>query len=175
MASKSLRNKVTVQRVEATLEKLTRDHLINNSNAIVRMDETVHAFGRYTIQKTDNGYDVYRGATLAAVVKTSRVAISWCIADKYGKNTLARDLLNLDLEIDRKEAEITHYRHTLSRSNDSVKRMIVSDRLIQSTDRMKQAKELLDKCLNSAKYWQLKGFNDETARFGIKNTVTTKC
>lgn len=175
MASKSLRSKVTVQRVEATLERLAKDHLINNPNAIIRMDEVVHAFGRYTIRKTDNGYDVYRGATLAVIVKTSKVAISWCIADKYGKNTLARDLLNLDLEIDRKENEIVHYRHTLSSSKDDMKRMVVSDRLTQSLTRIKLAKQLLDKCLNSAKYWQLKGFNDETVRFGIKNPITTKC
>jgi hypothetical protein len=100
---------------------------------------------------------------------SSKVAISWCVADKYGKDSLALELITLDLEIERRTNEITHYRNTLERSTDSVQRFVAADRLAESLARLKYAQEQLDKCVNLAKYWQLKGFKDETARIGIKN------
>jgi hypothetical protein len=156
------------------LERLTRDHLLNNPNAIIRLDDTVRAFGKYTITKNNQSFQVYRSATLAAEPSSSKVAISWCVADKYGKDSLARDLISFDQEVERRSDEIMYYRNTLAHSEDSVQRFIAADRLNESQVRLKHAQEQLDKCVNLAKYWQQKGFNDETARIGIKNQNTTK-
>ena len=156
------------------LERLARDHLINNPNAIVRLDDKVRAFGKYTITKNQRSYQVYRSATLAAEPSSSKVALSWCVADKYGKDSLAQQLLQLDQEVERRINEIDHYRHTLAVCQDFVTKMVVSDRLYQSQARLKYAQEHLEECVNLAKYWQQKGFRDETARIGIKNQNTTK-
>lgn len=169
-----LRLKIKEQQAQALLENLAREHLVNNANAIMRLDDDIRAFGRYTIRKSPHGYQVFRGATLAAEPSSNRVAISWCIADKYGKHSLAQDLIFLDLEVERRTNEIACYRNTLSRSQDTMKKHVVADRLVQSQVRLKHAQERLDKCLNLAKYWQQKGFKDETARIGIKNPNTTK-
>jgi hypothetical protein len=156
------------------LERLTRDHLLNNTNAIMRMDGVIRAFGKYTITKNNQSFHVYRSATLAAEPSSNKVAISWCVADKYGKDKLAQQLLTLDQEVERRQNEISHYRYTLENSQDSVKKSVASDRLYESQVRLKYAQEHLEECLNLAKYWQQKGFDDETARIGIKNQNTTK-
>jgi hypothetical protein len=91
------------------------------------------------------------------------------VADKYGKDSLARDLISFDQEVERRSDEIMYYRKTLADSQDSVQRFVAADRLSESLIRLKYAQEQLAKCVNLAKYWQLKGFKDETARIGIKN------
>jgi hypothetical protein len=151
------------------LERITRDHLINNTNAILRLDGVIRAFGRYTIIRNSKSYQVYRSATLAVEPSSSKVAISWCIADKYGKDSLAYDLIAHEQEVERRSDEIVYYRNTLAHSQDSTLKFVVADRLVESQARLKYAQEQLDKCVNLAKYWQLKGFKDETARIGIKN------
>ena len=174
LATHTLRPKISERQAQLMLERLTRDHLLNNPNAIIRLDDTIRAFGRYTITRTPGCFQVYRSATLAAEPCSSKVAISWCVADKYGKDTLAQELITYDLEVERRSDEIMYYRNTLAHSQDSTLRFVVADRLAQSLARLKYAQEQLDKCVNLAKYWQLKGFKDETARIGIKNQNTTK-
>lgn len=170
----TLRPKISERQAQLMLERLTRDHLLNNPNAIMRLDDQIRAFGKYTITKNQRSYQVYRSATLAAEPSSNRVAISWCVADKYGKDRLAQQLLMLDHEVERRQTEIAHYRHTLATSDDLMRKSVVSDRLFESQARLKYAQEHLEECLNLAKYWQQKGFNDETARIGIKNQNTTK-
>lgn len=165
----TLRPKVSERQAQLMLERLTKDHLINNPNAIIRTGDEIRAFGKYTITKNQTSYQVYRSATLAAEPSSGKVAISWCVADKYGKDALAQQLVSLDLEIERRLNDIEHYKHILAVSQDTAKKYVISDRLFESHARLKYAKEHLEECVNLAKYWQLKGFRDETARTGIKN------
>jgi hypothetical protein len=176
MANNTLRNKIKHQEqlAEAMLEKIAKEHLIGNPNAIMRVDETVVAFGRYAITKGPNGYQVNRGVTPAVNTLTSRVALSWCIADKYGKNQLCHDLIALDHEIARIQQDINIYKYHLNKTTTFERHLIVNDRLTESLARLKYKKDQLDKCLNSAKYWQEKGFNDETARLRLKTTSPSK-
>ena len=174
LAAHTLRPKISERQAQLMLERLTRDHLLNNPNAIVRMDSTIRAFGRYTITRNSRSFQVYRSATLAVEPSSSKIAISWCVADKYGKDSLAKELISLDQEIERRSDEIMYYRNTLANSTDSTLKFVTADRLAESLARLKYAQEQLDKCVNLAKYWQLKGFKDETARIGIKNQNTTK-
>lgn len=175
MASRQLRSsKVTPQQAESLLEKLAYEHLINAPNVIMQLDDVIHAFGKYTIHKTKQGYQIYRGATLAAETTTSRVAISWCVADKYNRYELALNLLSLESQVDRRQDEIRYFKYIIDNTKDLIKKDIASDRLAHSQIEVKTALEQLNKCLNQAKYCQQKGFKDETARFGIKSTNTTK-
>ena len=48
------------------------------------------------------------------------------------------------------------------------RKSVIADRLFESVLKAKHIQKQLDKCVNQAKYWQQKGFNNETARLGIK-------
>lgn len=170
----ALRSKISERQATAMLERIAKDHLINNVNAILKVDDEIRAFGKYSIRQADNHYEIYRGATLVSEPKSRQVALSWCIADKYNKTQLAQELLFFDQELERRHNEIEYYEHTLKVTADSVKKYVVSDRLRQARAQQKHLTERLEECVNSAKYWQQKGFKDETARIGIKNQSTTK-
>lgn len=169
LASHDLRGKITEDQANRMLERMAREQFLDNPNAIFRMGEDVHAFGRYLIHRSRDGYQIFRGATLAAETGSSRVAISWCIADKLNKHELTQEIIWADQAVEWRTKEIENYRHTLDISQDQAKKYIVADRLADAQIKLKSAQERLDKCLNLAKYWQHKGFNNETARTGIKN------
>ena len=166
MASRPLFTKVN-SKAEQVLEQIAREHLMGN-NAIVFMDDEITAFGRYKIKCNKSSYRVYRYSQLAAEPRSSRVAISWCIADKYNQTRLARELLTLENELERREIEISHYKSFLKRTKDQQKKLVIMDRLQESIMRSRQVKDQLNKCINSAKYWQQKGFENETVRTGLK-------
>lgn len=174
LANHPLRSKITPQQAQDLLEKLAQEFMVNNPNIIMRVGEEIRAFGKYTIRKDNHTYQIFRGATLAAQPSSSKVAISWCVADKYCKVALSVELLQLDQEIERRTNELIYYQTVQKKTQDSLRWFVMSDRIQECQLRLRLAKEQLDKCLNSAKYWQLKGFKDETARIGIKNQNTTK-
>jgi hypothetical protein len=151
------------------LERIAREQFHDNPNALFRAGNDIHAFGRYLIHRTEDSYQIFRGATLAAETDTSKVALCWCIADKLNKHELTQEILWADQAVAWRAKEIEYYRHTLDISQDSVKKYVISDRLTDAQLKLRYARERLDKCLNLAKYWQHKGFNDETARTGNKN------
>jgi len=151
------------------LERMAREQFLDNPNALFRSGDDVHAFGRYLIHRTEDGYQIFRGATLAAQTDSSRVAISWCIADKLNKHDLTQEMVWADQAVAWRTREIEYFRHTLAVSQDLQKKYVVTDRLNDALTKLRYAQDRLDKCLNLAKYWQHKGFNDETSRTGIKN------
>ena len=172
MAHNSLRSKVSA-RGERLLENLAREHLLG-TNAIVFMDNEIVAFGRYTIKRNKDGYQVYRHEQLAAQPLSSKVAISWCVADKYNQHILAKELVTLENELNRRENEIRHFRAFVDRTRDPQRKLVVMDRLNESIARSRQVKIQLSKCINLAKYWQQKGFDNETLRTGLKKQSSAK-
>lgn len=162
------------QNAEKFLKKLTSEHLFNNPNAILNIDGVIIAFGKYTIEKKNGVFVVTRGNLHIGDFNSSKVAINWCVADKFHQTILAQELLNLDKELERREIEVEHYRSFLNKSTDSNKRFIIFDRLNESQSRIRAIKDQLNKCINSAKYWQQKGFDNETARTGTKKQISAR-
>ena len=167
-----LRDQIIIDRVESTLDRIARQ-VFANPNSILPVNDGYQAFGRYTIVKQAQYFEVYRGATLAACPSTARLALAWCIADKLGKFTLTQEITLFDQEIERRTDEIRYFRHMIETTTDNERRYVLEDRLQHSHTRLKWLQEHLDKCVNLAKYWQQKGFKDETARIGLKNQNTT--
>ncbi len=151
------------------LERMAREQYLDNRNALFQEGDDIWAFGRYLIHPTADGYQIFRGATLAAETGSSRVAISWCVADKLNRFHITQEMLWADRELEWRNSEIESYRNTLNVTQDQIKKYIITDRLADAMIKRRHAQERLNKCLNLAKYWQQKGFNDETSRTGIKN------
>jgi len=166
-----IRDQIIIDRVESTLDRIARQ-VFANPNSILPFNDGYQAFGRYTIAKQAQYFEVYRGATLAACPSSARLALAWCIADKLGKFTLTQEITLFDQEIERRRDEIRYFRHMIETTTDTERRYVLEDRLQHSHSRLKWLQEHLDKCVNLAKYWQQKGFKDETARIGLKNNGT---
>ena len=59
-------------------------------------DGEYEAFGKYRIVPQNPGYCVYINDDEQGFFNSTRTAISWCVADKYKRYNLARDLLTYD-------------------------------------------------------------------------------
>ena len=135
-------------------------------NSILKDGEDVVAFGNYRIRPIRGMFVVTRWADPVAEFSSSRLALSWCIADRYQKYTLANDIMRLVRQQNLLRADL-QVRSALSKKIQQPHwRENVELKIQRKKQRLQYVEIQLDKCVNLAKYWQLRGFNNETARTG---------
>ena len=95
---------------------------------------------------------------------TQRTALSWCIADRYGQIKLADNIIFLETKKIRIQDDVSAQVAHVDRFTDAEQRELVQLKLHHKQSVLNQVNEQLNKCVNLAKYWQIKGFNNEIAR-----------
>ena len=136
-------------------------------NTIFEIDTGIYqVFGKYQIIAQKNECQVYCHATDVGVFSNKRSALSWCIADKYKDYTLARKLLEIDQKLRYLNNDIGMRAALADRSKNSAFREEVGTKLETKIIHKKQLEIQLAKCVNWAKYYQQRGFNNEIARTG---------
>ena len=165
MAYCKIRSRVTDQATEL-LSKVVEENIFDNPNAIWRSGNKIFAFGAYQIIKSEHGYyTVYKGGYFVDDFSSSRSSLSWCILDKLGRKFDAEQLQLFDREINRRKNEMMYYRKYInSKKISQFEREIRIDRLDDAKLYYRANLEQLNKCINVAKYWQQKGFDNETLR-----------
>lgn len=166
MVNRNLRS-IDSKRAAQLLERITQQQF-ENPNSLFVNKSTISAFGQYQIQKKKNYCIVFKRGVQIAEFGSLRSALSYCVADKYNILSLKNNIYDIDQELSRKESDILFYQHTLKESNDIELKNIVFSRLVECKSRVIWLRKRLNKCINSAKYWQQKGFDNETSRFGIQ-------
>jgi len=142
-------------------------------NSILKnKDGEYEVFGRYIIVKEQQGYTVYCSLTKIGLFHSSRAALSWCIADKFEQYNKARDILNLDNNLHFLTVDITTRALVGDRAKTAEQHEIILTKLENKIIQKKQIENRLADCVNWAKYYQQRGFNNETARLG--HTATNK-
>ena len=167
MASRKLRS-INKQKAAQVLAKLAHEHLIDNPNAIIDTGNTISVFGIYTIVKHPEDFTVYKNCVEQVVFNSAKHALSWCIFDKYRLLDAKKRIVECDKQFGYKQMEIMHYINCIKGSTDVFQKGVLFDRLYNSKSQAVAIKKQLNKCVNLAKYWQQKGFENETARLGIK-------
>ena len=133
-------------------------------NSIVDTASGVLAFGQYHIVAENNKYTVYKFDDVAGSFSSKKSAISWCVAEKYRQYKLSRDIQTLDAKKYQVELDIRARQQIASRSEKQDFYDIVEAKLAPKILYYNSVKSELEKCINSAKYLQIRGFNNETAR-----------
>ena len=149
------------------LEKIVEDDFKQiKENLILRDNDQYHLFDRYTIVKNSNGtFDVIKHLHDPKNFSALRVALSWCIADKYCQGQLAYRLLQLDREKLRMSNDLSVRQSLLKNITDSDLSEVIKLKISTKKHGLACVEQQLTKCVNLAKYWQIQGFNrDETAR-----------
>jgi hypothetical protein len=124
-------------------------------------------FGKYKIIPGNRQYRVVADMDdNIGIFSQTRTALSWCIADKYKQYNLARELLLVDQKLSSLAHDISARTAIGEKSRKTEFREIVGTKLETKIIHKKQLENQLAKCVNSAKYWQQRGFNNETARTG---------
>ena len=122
------------------------------------------AFGKYQISPNQDRFQVSTWDRLIHAFASKRSAISWCVADRVNNINLANQILALDRKQQLLSADIQCRQGQGRRSKTSDFEEIVDTKVQPKIVRYNAVKAELEKCINSAKYIQIRGFNNETAR-----------
>jgi hypothetical protein len=155
------------QQAMQRLEKLLEQDLENlKHNTIIKDGKRFYAFDRYMIEPESTQFRVTKYSCDMGVFDSLRAATSWCIADKYNQIKLGMELKRLDQHKALLSSDIPVREALNRRSQDPLRREIIDTKLTTKKIQLRAISEQLDKCVNLAKYWQIRGFNNETARTG---------
>jgi len=130
-------------------------------------------FDRYLIVPEKPGYRVFCSATDVGLFGSTKSALSWCIADKHKAYNSARDILALDTKLTSLTNDINARANIADTSTDPKFRETIETKLESKIIRKKKVESELTKCVNWAKYIQLRGFNNETVRTIRSGTFKT--
>jgi len=126
----------------------------------------VMAFGKFMLAKNTQGVQVSTFSDSIGTFTNFATAISYCVADRFRQHDLARRIHQLDRQKRLVTDDLALRRAQAERSTDSRFRETVLTK-IETKDRWRRSVTgELDKCLDRAKYLQLRGFTNETARTG---------
>lgn len=119
-------------------------------------------FGRYDLVKLEHEVMVSDRNCRVGTFGNTKSAVAWCIADKLNQINVARQIQQLDQECVRHINDIMIKRAMMTRSKNFEFRDILSVKISNQQRRYKAINTELSKCINLAKYWQYRGFNNET-------------
>jgi hypothetical protein len=132
-------------------------------------------FGRYSLVKEAAGFRVHCSLSDIGIFHSSRSALSWCIADKFKQYNIARQLIQLDNDLHHLTADINTRATIGERVKNAEQREIILTKLESKILKKKEIENRLSKYINRAKYYQQRGFDNETARTGRAATNKTSC
>jgi hypothetical protein len=160
---------------EIELDKAFRKEFPNILTNLIfqNKDGSFEVFGRYVIKKENAVCRVYCTDTDIGVFTSTKTALSWCIATKFANYNLARDILILDNKLRSLTNDINTRANVADRSKNSLFRETVETKLETKIIHKKQVEQQLTKCVNYAKYYQQKGFNNENVRTGRDQAIKT--
>lgn len=145
---------------------LTKELKKSSANTILSDDDgsNYFVFGKYDITQTPNGFLVSDWHSAIYCFSTKRIALSWCVADKFQRYNLSNNIMILDRRQQVLKTDIFCSRKTAEVSGHESFYEIVNTKMQPKIDMLASVTAELEKCINSAKYLQIRGFHNETAR-----------
>jgi hypothetical protein len=147
-------------------KKILKDELENTKiNAMCgNSDGSYFVFGKYRIIPHDGSYGVIRNNDLIGYFGSTRSALSWCVADKYEYDDLAREIKQLDGRL----LELTNDIHVRSAIAKSSKDIDLVERItFKLESKLKYKADIqarLNKCIMISHFYQTRGFTNEIER-----------
>jgi hypothetical protein len=151
---------------EQKLENWAERELKRNLESIIIDDGKgcIVVFGRYHIEPVGTRFCVSTWDREIHSFSSKKTAMSWCTADHQHQYNLSSAILTLDRKKQTLAADI-YCRKTLGeRGRHENFYEIVNMKIQPKIDLYNSVNTELEKCVNRAKYLQIRGFNNETAR-----------
>jgi hypothetical protein len=150
------------QKLERFAHSHTRAAL---KKSIIPLDDDGYlVFGQYVMKASANGFDVFQYNDPVGSFSSKKTAMSWCIAESCKQYQLSFDIQVLDSKKSQLSADISTRRQLGEMSKYSSTAELIETKLEPKIRYYNSVKAELEKCINSAKYLQLRGFSNETAR-----------
>ena len=149
------------------LAQIARQELNKIQNDLILQDgEKYLVFGRYTIQRDGQGYKVVNAANNFGRFTSTRSALAWCIADRHNDINLAIRIRQLDSLAERYQADLQVRNLLANRAKTEDHWETIVSKLDITRVKFLSIQDELSKCVNRAKYYQNRGFSNETSRTG---------
>ena len=159
--------KISNPELQQRLEQLAQQGLdLVKHNMIWQEAGRYHVFGEYEISVTPRGVDLVCTRRDPQRFSTVKSALAWCIAHKFQRLDVAQEIAELDQRRQRDTADLEVRGQLARRHSNAERREMVMLKADQRRQQLELTELRLDKCINLAKYWQIRGFNNETARTG---------
>lgn len=153
------------------LEAFAERELINLADNLVLADgDRYFIFGRYDLEKIEHEVSVWDRHNLVGTFSSTRTAVAWCVADKFNQLPMANRIQQLDCERTRYLNDITAKRLMLARSQNYEFKETVIVKILHQQRQFAAIETELSKCVKTAKYWQYRGFKNETQRTSSAQT-----
>ena len=151
----------------AKLEQFAERELRKNLSSLIIEDDEggFIIFGMYRLVPGKINVSIETRDEKTIKFSNKRTALSWCVADHFNHINLANVIRTLDTKKQILDADIRCRGGVAERGRHQDFYDIVNTKIQPKVDMYNSVNRELEKCLNSAKYLQLKGFNNETARF----------
>lgn len=133
------------------------------SDIIVRSGQQYHAFGRYRIY-TNKDLALVDNNDHQTAFSSTKIAISYCIAERKQQSNLARRIQELDQHLLIIAQSLQDRRQQLQRCRSDKHRSVLASKVQYRVQQHQAVKKQLEDCVKLAKYFYLKGFNNETQR-----------
>lgn len=148
------------------LERFAERELKRNIDSLILDDGdgSIIAFGRYYIEPVDTRFQVSTWDKVIHCFASKKTAMAWCTADKYKHYNLSNMILVLDRKKQVLAADIYCRRALGERGKTESFYEIINMKIQPKIDLYSSVTAELEKCVNQAKYMQIRGFNNETAR-----------
>jgi hypothetical protein len=125
---------------------------------------TIVVFGRYYIEPVDTRFRVSTWDREIHCFSSKKTAMSWCTADYRLHYNLSNTILVLDRKKQALTADIYCRKGQADKGKTEDFYEIVNMKVQPKIDQLNSVNSELEKCINQAKYIQIRGFNNETAR-----------
>ena len=159
--------KISNPELQARLEQLAQQGLdLVKHNMIWQASGRYHVFGEYEIAATKQGCELTCSRRDPQRFSGVKSALAWCIAHKYQRHDVAQEIAELDQRRQRDTADLEVRSYLARRHTNADRRETAMLKVHQRRQQLELTELRLDKCINLAKYWQIRGFNNETARTG---------
>lgn len=146
-------------------QMLSADMALAEPNIMVKDSQGgYHVFGRFHVQTTESAAVVIEAGREVGRFTSVRTAVSWCIAEKYRQSRLAQEIERLDHDLERVSRNHKALSDVAMRMRDRERRAISEIKSREAWLRCQALRERLAECVARAKYFQIRGFNDEIAR-----------
>jgi hypothetical protein len=159
--------KISDPELQQRLEQLAQQGLdLVKHNMIWQESGRYHVFGEYEIAATKQGCELICSRRDPQRFSTVKSALAWCIAHKFQRLDVAQEIAELDQRRQRDQADLEVRGQLARRHTNADRREMAMLKADQRRQQLELTELRLDKCINLAKYWQIRGFNNETARTG---------
>ena len=145
---------------EQKLERWAQRHVKRVLPEIIVEDDEggLIVFGRYRLISENGQLTVYCYDDVVDRFSDKKTALSWCVADRFNQVKLAQNIRILDRKRQMLTADIHCRRARAQRSGNLAFRETVTTKISPKIQNLMAVNQELEKCVNSAKYLQQKGF-----------------